>query len=60
MAIYRLVWRDAKGNDIRSTYIDCGTDREALEIAECQIGDDKISIDLWDGFRPVGRVGRHD
>jgi hypothetical protein len=57
MSIYRLVWRDAKGGDIKSTHIECGTDREALEIAERQMGDDEISIDLWDGFRPVGRVG---
>jgi hypothetical protein len=61
MAIYRLVWRYAKGGDIRSTHIECSTDREALEIAERQMrGDDEISIEIWDEFRPVGQVRRHD
>jgi hypothetical protein len=59
--IYRLIWRDAEGvGFFRSAHIECGTDREALEIAEHQIGDDEITIDLWDGLRPVGRVGSSD
>lgn len=60
MVIYRLIWRDAKGNGFRETNIECGTDDEALEIAERQIGNEEISIDLWDGPRPVGRVGSSD
>jgi hypothetical protein len=57
MATYRLVWRNAKGDAFKSTHIQCGTDREALEIAESQAGD-RESIDVWEGFRPVGRVGK--
>jgi hypothetical protein len=34
--------------------------RGSLEIAERQIGNEEISIDLWDGPRPVGRVGSSD
>jgi hypothetical protein len=62
MAInYRLIWRDAEGiGFFRSAHIECGTDPEALEIAERQIGDDEMTIDVWDGFRPVGRVGSLD
>jgi hypothetical protein len=60
MANYRLVWRDAKGIDFRSTQIECETDREALEIAERQIGHDAMTVDVWDGLRPVGRVGSLD
>jgi hypothetical protein len=29
MVIYRLIWRDAKGNGFRETNIECGTDDEA-------------------------------
>jgi hypothetical protein len=60
MATYRLVWRNAKGIAFGSTNIECGTDAEALGIAERQIGEDKMTIDVWEGFRPVGRVGSPD
>jgi hypothetical protein len=56
MAIYRLVWRDAQGNVSKSTQVERATDRSAIEVAERLIDNCEI-VDIWEGFRRVGRVG---
>jgi hypothetical protein len=56
MVTYRLVWRDSQGNASRSAQVECATDRGALTIAEQQLGDSQ-AVEVWDAFRPVGRVG---
>lgn len=56
MAIYRLVYRDAQGNILKSTHLERATDRGAIEAAEQLVGDGE-RVEIWEGFRPVGRVG---
>jgi hypothetical protein len=59
MANYRLVWRDAQGKALKSTHLERATDRAAIEAAEQLIGDCAM-VEIWEGFRPVGRVGKPD
>jgi hypothetical protein len=59
MPIYRIVWIDAQGTARKSTQVECLTDHEAIGMAEQQIGDYEM-IEVWDGFRPVGRIGNPD
>ena len=56
MPTYRIVWIDAQGIARKSKQVECLTDLEAIEIAEQQIGDYE-RVEVWDGFRPVGRIG---
>jgi hypothetical protein len=51
MPTYRIVWIDAQGTARKSRQVECLTDREAIEMAEQQIGDYE-RVEVWDGFRP--------
>ena len=56
MTTYRLLWLDENGHASKSKQIECATDRQAIEVAEHQTGD-YVMIEVWDGPRPVCRLG---
>jgi hypothetical protein len=59
MTTYRLLWLDENGHAPKSKPIECATDHEAVDIAGHQTGDYAI-IEVWDGPRPVCRLGNPD
>jgi hypothetical protein len=59
MTTYRFLWLDEKGHLPKSMQIECGTDHQAIDIAQHQTGN-YVVIEVWGGPRSVGRCVNPD